>query len=79
MRNVKVGLIQMSLKGSTVDPPERIRKAMVDAHLPLIEEAARRGIQVLGFQELFNQPFFLCQPRSKMVFSGRADSRRANS
>ena len=58
MAMVKAGLIQMSLKGDVVsDTPERISEKMIAAHLPLIEQAAREGVQVLGLQELFNLPY----------------------
>jgi len=52
------GLIQMALKSSTDNDPETIRKAMIEAHIPLIEEAGDKGVQVLCFQEVFTQPYF---------------------
>jgi beta-ureidopropionase len=52
------GLIQMSLKADTSKSPEQIRDAMVEAHLPLIDEAGRRGVHVLCLQEVFTQPYF---------------------
>jgi len=52
------GLIQMSLKADSGKSPEQIRAAMVEAHLPLIDEAGRRGVQVLCLQEVFTQPYF---------------------
>jgi N-carbamoylputrescine amidase len=52
------GLIQMGLKASTEESPEAIRKAMIEAHLPLIHEAGKQGVQVLCFQEVFTQPYF---------------------
>jgi beta-ureidopropionase len=52
------GLIQMGLKSSTDNDPETIRKAMIEAHLPLIDEAGKQGVQVLCFQEVFTQPYF---------------------
>jgi N-carbamoylputrescine amidase len=52
------GLIQMSLKADTSKSPEQIRDAMVEAHLPLVDEAGRRGVQVLCLQEVFTQPYF---------------------
>jgi beta-ureidopropionase len=52
------GLIQMSLKADTSKSPDQIRDAMVEAHLPLIDEAGRRGVQVLCLQEVFTQPYF---------------------
>jgi len=55
---LKAGLIQMGLKGGTSDSPERIRDAMLAAHIPLIEKAGQQGVQVLCFQEVFTQPYF---------------------
>ena len=58
MAVVKAGLIQMSLKGDVErDTPEQISEKMIAAHLPLIEQAAQEGVQVLGLQELFNLPY----------------------
>ena len=64
-RVVRGGLIQVkadvSLEGTTDD----IKQRMIDKHLPLIDEAARRGVQLLCLQELFNGPYFCAeqQPR----------------
>ena len=58
MTTLKVGLIQMGLKGDTNMSPQQIRDKMVEAHLPLIDEAGRRGVQVLCLQEVFTQPYF---------------------
>ena len=58
MTKVKVGLIQMGLKGDTSMTPDQIRDKMLDAHLPLIEKAAADGVKVLCFQEVFTQPYF---------------------
>jgi len=58
MTMVKGGLIQMSLKGDTNMSPAEIRNRMNDAHLPLIEQAGKAGVQVLCLQEVFNQPYF---------------------
>jgi beta-ureidopropionase len=58
MATLKGGLIQMSLKGDTSMSPAEIRDRMIEAHLPLIAEAGRKGVQVLCFQEVFNQPYF---------------------
>jgi N-carbamoylputrescine amidase len=64
MPTLRGGLIQMSLKAPTDAPPEAIRKAMIDAHVPLIEQAGREGVQVLCFQEVFTQPYF-CPSQDK--------------
>jgi beta-ureidopropionase len=58
MTKLKGGLIQMALKGDTSMSPSQIRDKMIAAHLPLIEEAGRQGVQVLCFQEVFDQPYF---------------------
>ena len=55
---LRSGLIQMSLKGDTSMSPEKIREAMIEAHLPLIDEAGSKGVQVLCMQEVFTQPYF---------------------
>src|SRR3546814_13655921 len=58
MAMVRAGLIQMALKADTGDSPQAIRARMNEAHLPLIEEAGRKCVQVLCLQEVFNQPYF---------------------
>ncbi len=58
MSKVKVGLIQTGLKGDTSLSPDAIRDKMLEAHIPFIEEAAKQGVQVLSFQEVFTQPYF---------------------
>jgi beta-ureidopropionase len=58
MTMLKGGLIQMSLKGDTSMSPAEIRNRMNDAHIPLIEQAGKAGVQVLCLQEVFNQPYF---------------------
>jgi predicted amidohydrolase len=59
MRKVKAALIQMNLKGDpATESIETVRDKMVAAHLSLIEEAARQGVQVIGLQEVFNTPYF---------------------
>jgi N-carbamoylputrescine amidase len=55
---IRGGLIQMALKASTDKSPAQIAKAMLDAYMPFIEKAGEAGVQVLCFQEVFNQPYF---------------------
>jgi N-carbamoylputrescine amidase len=58
-RKVLGGLIQAASPITDPNTPiETIRKASIDAHVPLIEEAGRRGVQILGLQEIFNGPYF---------------------
>ncbi len=51
---------------------EEHRKAMTEAHLPYIEEAAKQGVQVLCFQEIFTGPYFC--PSQDAKWYGMAES-----
>ena len=58
-RIVKTGLIQCSLplhegEGSM----KEIVDAMIQKHLPFIDEAGKKGVQILCLQEIFNTPYF---------------------
>ncbi len=68
MSTLRGGLIQVGLKGSTDQSPEELRKAMVEAHIPFIEEAGKKGVQVLSLQEVFNQPYF-CPSQDKKWYA----------
>jgi N-carbamoylputrescine amidase len=56
---VRCGLIQCSNPiNDESRPVAEIQAAMVEKHLPLIEEAGQRGVQILCLQEIFNGPYF---------------------
>ena len=57
-RMVKCGLIQCANALDPNEPVARVRDAMVEKHLPFIEQAAKQGVQILCFQEVFNGPYF---------------------
>jgi len=58
-RIIKSGLIQMSLpKTEGEGSIEEIKEAMLQKHIPLIDEAGQKGVQILCFQEIFNTPYF---------------------
>lgn len=58
-RIIKSGLIQMSLaKTEGEGTIEEIKKAMIDKHLPYIDEAGKQGVNILCFQEIFSTPYF---------------------
>src|SRR5580692_11695127 len=58
-RIITSGLIQMSLpKTEGEGSIEEIKEAMVRKHLPYIEEAGKKGVQILCLQEIFNTPYF---------------------
>jgi len=58
-RNVIGGLIQCS---NPINDPNasvpKIRDAMFEKHLPFIDEAGKKGVQILCLQEVFNGPYF---------------------
>src|SRR5213595_3052278 len=59
MRKVVGGLIQCSNPiNDESQPVARIKQAMFDKHAPLIEEAGKKGVQILCLQEIFNGPYF---------------------
>ncbi|MFP6688067.1 MAG: nitrilase-related carbon-nitrogen hydrolase, partial [Alphaproteobacteria bacterium] len=73
MAVIKAGLIQMSLKGDVEsDSPDTIKKKMLDAHMALIEDAARQGVQVLGLQEIFNIPYVCASHDNKWYATAEA-------
>lgn len=55
---IRGGLIQATLCESAMAPIEKIKRAMIDKHVALIEQAAGEGVQVLCLQELFYGPYF---------------------
>ena len=60
-RNVRCALIQASNALSTDRPLAQIRKAMIDKHMKLIDQAARKKAQILCLQELFYGPYFCAE------------------
>ena len=64
-RIVKSAVIQMANKVPTEASCEEHRKGMLDAHIPLIEEAGKKGVQILCFQEVFTGPYFCPSQDSK--------------
>jgi N-carbamoylputrescine amidase len=66
---VRCGLIQCSnALNDETQPVARIQKAMLDKHLPFIEQAAKRGVQILCLQEIFNGPYF-CPSQDKRWYA----------
>jgi N-carbamoylputrescine amidase len=64
-RIVKCGLIQATHAGPTDAPIEEIKRANVDKHLKMIEDAARQGVQILCMQEVFNTPYFCAEQETR--------------
>lgn len=58
-RVVKSGLIQLSVPISEGEGTlSEIKEAMIQKHMPYIEEAGRQGVQILCLQEVFSTPYF---------------------
>jgi beta-ureidopropionase len=58
-RIVLDGLIQAATPlTDPAAPIAEVTEAALAAQIPLIHEAGRRGVQILGFQEVFNGPYF---------------------
>jgi N-carbamoylputrescine amidase len=73
MRKIKSGLIQMSLAKTEGEGsiPE-IVDAMIEKHIPFIEDAGKQGVQILCLQEIFNTPYFC--PGQDTKWYGSAES-----
>lgn len=70
-RNIKCGIIQLANCIDTGESCEKIRTATLEAHLPYIEQAARNGVQILCFQEIFTGPYFC--PSQDVKWYGMAE------
>jgi N-carbamoylputrescine amidase len=64
-RTVKCGLIQATNAASTDAPIDEIKRANLDKHLRMIEDAARQGVQILCMQEVFNTPYFCAEQKTR--------------
>jgi beta-ureidopropionase len=52
-RTVRCGLIQAANEEPAESSIEKIKKAIVDKHLAMIDDAAAKGVQIICLQELF--------------------------
>ena len=59
-RIVKCAHIQASNARHDGTPAE-IKEAMIQKHIPLIEEAGEKGVQILCLQEIFCGPYFCAE------------------
>ncbi len=64
-RIVRGGLIQASNVLGADQPLSKIKKAMIDKHLKLIEQAARQKVQILCLQEIFYGPYFCAEQNTR--------------
>jgi N-carbamoylputrescine amidase len=54
-------LIQAKHAGPTDVSIEEIKKANIDKHVAMIEDAAKQGVQILCMQEVFTTPYFCAE------------------
>ena len=64
-RIIKAGLIQAANVGATDAPIEEIKKANIEHQMKMVEDAARQGVQMLCFQEIFTTPYFCAEQETK--------------
>lgn len=64
-RIIKAGLIQAHNVAPTDAPIPEIRKANIDHQMKLVEDAARQGVQMLCFQEIFTMPYFCAEQTTR--------------
>ncbi len=62
---VKCGLIQATNACSTDESLETIREANIAKHIPLIEQAASEGVQIICMQEIFTGPYFCAEQNTR--------------
>jgi beta-ureidopropionase len=64
-RLVRCGLIQAHNALGPDRPLAAIKKAMIDKHLKMIDQAAKKKVQVLCLQELFYGPYFCAEQNAR--------------
>jgi beta-ureidopropionase len=62
---VKCGLIQATHACDTNEPLETIKEANLAKHIPIIEQAASEGVQVICMQEIFTGPYFCAEQTTR--------------
>jgi len=64
-RIIKCGLIQAHNVAPAEEPIDEIKKANIENQLKLVEDAARQGVQMLCFQEIFTTPYFCAEQQTR--------------
>ncbi len=64
-RIIKCGLIQAANVAPTDAPIEEIKKANLDHQMKMVEDAAKQGVQMLCFQEIFTTPYFCAEQQTR--------------
>src|ERR687893_160423 len=64
-RTVKCGIIQAKNAAPTDSPIEEIKRANIEKHMGMIADAARQGVKILCFQEVFTTPYFCAEQKTR--------------
>ncbi len=64
-RMVRGGLIQSTLCVPATSPTNKIKATMIDKHVEMIAQTAKKGAQVVCLQELFYGPYFCAEQDAK--------------
>ena len=64
-RIIKCGLIQSHNVARTDAPIPEIRQANIDHQMKMVEDAAKQGVQMLCFQEIFTTPYFCAEQTTR--------------
>jgi N-carbamoylputrescine amidase len=64
-RIIKCGLIQAQNIAPVEMPIDEIKKQNIENQLEFVEEAARQGVKILCFQEIFTTPYFCAEQQTK--------------
>jgi len=64
-RIIKCGLIQAHNHAPTDAPIEEIKKINNEIQLKMVDDAAKQGVQMLCFQEIFNTPYFCAEQTTR--------------
>ena len=64
-RIVKAGLIQAHNVAPSDASIDEIKKANLDHQMKFVDDAAKQGVQVLCFQEIFTTPYFCAEQQTR--------------
>jgi beta-ureidopropionase len=64
-RIIKCGLIQAHNHAQTDAPIAEIKKINNEIQLKMVDDAAKKGVQMLCFQEIFNTPYFCAEQTTR--------------
>ena len=64
-RIIKCGLIQAHNVGDVNAPIEEIKRANIENQMKMVEDAAKQGVQMLCFQEIFTTPYFCAEQQTR--------------